>query len=102
VGKQVVGSAKVQSAARERFYDLIGQVPETEAAWAERQATLRNFRSDPHFQPYWHVIDQMLTVDFSSFKRRASVAGTPAGLEGYDFDAWREQRDYDVKHDRLP
>ena len=26
------------------------------------------------------------------------------GLEGYDFDAWREQREYDLKHahDHLP
>jgi hypothetical protein len=34
----------------------------------------------------------------------AALEEAAANLEGYDFDAWREQRDYDRGHatDRLP
>lgn len=94
----------VDSAAREQFYDLVGQVPESEAGWAERQATLRRWRSDPGFEPYWPTIDHMLAVDFASFKRWPRFADSAGDLEGYDYDAWREQRDYDLKHvsDHLP
>lgn len=102
---KVVGiPAPVDPAARETFYHLIGQVPESEAAWTERQATLRSWRSEPRFEPYWPAIDHMLTDDFASLRGRATAKETVAQLEGYDFDAWREQRNYDLKHahDHLP
>ncbi|HEV3082281.1 MAG TPA: hypothetical protein VGY66_21030 [Gemmataceae bacterium] len=96
--------ANVDSVAREKFYELLGQAPESEGAWAKRQATLRSWRVDPRFEPYWPTIDQMLTVDFASFKRRLARGGSPGDLEGYDFEALREQREYDLKHagDHLP
>ena len=106
--EHVVIPAKVDFAAREAFYRLIGQVPESVAAWQGRQATLRTWRSDPRFEPYWPSIDHMLTDDFASFRRRAAAMKDATegvdGLEGYDFDAWREQREYDLKHahDHLP
>ena len=97
-------SPKSTPGARERFYQLVAQVPESEDAWAERLATLRGWRADPGFEPFWPAIDQMLTVDFASFRRRISPAEDAGNLEGYDFDAWREQRDYDLRHarDHLP
>lgn len=100
---EITISANPDPATREEFYELLEQVPETEDAWARRQATLGGWRADPRFEPYWAVIDQMLTVDFTSFRRKAA-AGAVGELEGYDYDAWREQRDYDVKHahDHLP
>ena len=76
-------------ATSEEFYHLLEQVPESEAMWAERQATLRGWRTEPRFQPYWRVIDQMLTVDFVSFRRWADLAEAVNHLEGYDYDAWR-------------
>jgi hypothetical protein len=102
MGKGVI--MKVDPAVREKFYQLIGQVADSEAAWAERQATLRSWRSDPPFEPYWPAIDQMLTDDFASFRRRAAAMEVVRYLEGYDYDAWRQQRDYDLKHahDHLP
>jgi hypothetical protein len=72
----------VDPVARERFYDLLGQVPESEADWADRQATLRAWRSDARFEPYWPTIDQMLKVDFACFKRRAALAALTGDLEG--------------------
>ena len=59
---------------------------------------LRKWRSDPVFEPYWPSIDQLLTDDFDSCRRRAAAMEAISPLEGYDYDAWREQRDYDVKH----
>src|SRR5262249_9724613 len=92
------------AATREAFYQLLGQVPESEAEWAERQSTLRGWRTEPHFQPYWPAIDQMLTVDFAGFRRWDVAAEAVGHLDGYDYDAWREQRDYDLTqaHDHLP
>lgn len=86
---------KVNPTARDEFYRLLAKIPQSEAAWAERQTTLAGWRSDLRFEPYWPTIEQMLTVDFPSFQRRAEVK---PGLDGYDFDAWREHRDYDLKH----
>ena len=71
-------------AAREAFDQLLAQVPDSEAAWAARLATLRAWRADPRFEPYWPALDQMLTVDFPTFRRRA--AAEPAG--DYDAAAW--------------
>jgi hypothetical protein len=94
--------------AREEFYHLIGQVPESEAAWQERQATLRAWRAQPRFGPFWPSIDHMLADDFASCRRRATAMQgameTAHLLEGYDFDAWREQREHDRNHahDHLP
>jgi hypothetical protein len=90
----------VDPAAHEQFDQLVGQVSESEAAWAERLATLRRWRSEAAFEPFWPAVDQMLTVDFGSFKRRAGLAASAGDLEGYDFEAWRAQRDYDLKHAR--
>jgi hypothetical protein len=96
--KLVVNPTKVDPTVREAFYDLIGQVPQSEAAWAERQATLKSWRADPRFEPYWPTIDHILTDDFASFRRRAAALKNVGPLEDYDYDAWRKQRDYDLKH----
>jgi hypothetical protein len=106
--KHVVMPPTVDPAAREEFYHLIDQVPGSQAAWEERQARLRTWRSHPRFQPFWPSIDHMLTDDFASFRRRGAAMKEAMGavdlLEGYDFKAWREQREHDLKHahDHLP
>ncbi len=90
-------------AVRETFYAAVSRIPETEAEWESRRKTLRTWRADPRFEPYWPVIDDMLTVDFAS-ARRWTAAPKPRGLTNYDFDAWREQREHDRLHagDHLP
>jgi hypothetical protein len=102
--KHVVSPASIDSAAHEMFYQLIGQVPDSEMAWAERQGTLRNWRSDARFEPYWPSIDHLLRDDFTSFRRRVAAMQSVTPLEGYDYDAWHEQREYDRQHahDHLP
>ncbi|HEV3006077.1 MAG TPA: hypothetical protein VGX78_16530 [Pirellulales bacterium] len=83
---------------RAAFHDLPRQLPEFAAAWSQRQATLRGWRMDSCFEPYWPVIDHMLTVDFASFQQLAAVGDRAPDLEGNDDAAWREQREYDLKH----
>ena len=92
------------AAVSEQFYRLIGQAPETQTAWVARQATLRGWRSDSRFEPYWTTIDHMLSDDFAAYRRRAAALAAVGDLEGYDFDAWRQQREYDLEHahDHLP
>ncbi len=80
----VIFPAEVDHTAREMFYHLIGQAPESETAWAERQATLRSWRSDPRFEPYWPSIDHMLEDDFASFRRRVAAMKAFVPLEDYD------------------
>jgi hypothetical protein len=102
--KHVANPENVDRLAREKFYHLVGQSTASEAAWAERQATLRSWRSDTRFEPYWATIDHMLGDDFVSFRRRAAALEAAGELEDYDYDAWRDQRAYDLKHahDHLP
>ena len=63
--------AKVEPAGE--FYRLIGKNPGSEAEWADRQATLRRWRSEARFEPYWPCIDQMLTDDYAAFRHRAAA-----------------------------
>jgi hypothetical protein len=85
----------VDLAVRETFYHLIGQILESEAAWTERQATLRNWRADPRFEPCRPSIDHVLADDFVSFQRRVATLKAVGPLGDCDYDAWCQQRDYD-------
>ncbi|HMC64873.1 MAG TPA: hypothetical protein VKI65_08025 [Gemmataceae bacterium] len=90
----------------EEFYTRAGHIPDSEADWAEQQSTFRAWRKDSRFEPYWPIIDGLLAVDFAATQRWAAAARAVQELRetGYDFDAWREQREYDLKHadDHLP
>ncbi len=91
-------------AVAEAFYAAVGRIPETEAEWDSRQETLKTWRTDPRFESYWPVIDHMLATDFASARRWAAAAEAIRGLTDYDFEAWREQREFDRLHagDPLP
>jgi hypothetical protein len=108
MSNRTVNPAAAEPAVGEMFYELAGCVPLSEAAWAERQVTLHNWRQDARFEPYWPSIEQMLSDDLASLQRRnaAMTQATAAAhdLAGYDFDALRQQREYDLKHahDHLP
>ena len=96
-------AASPAPAVMEAFYEAVGRIPETEADWQNRRETLAAWRADPRFEPYWPVIDHMLTTDFAS-AQRGRAAEAARGLSDYDFDAWRQQRECDRLHagDHLP
>jgi len=89
---------KIMSAVRDEFYAKAGHVPDSEAEWAQQQAIFRAWRADGRFEAFWPILDGLLAKDFSATRRWAAAAEAIRGLEGYDFDAWRRQREYDLKH----
>jgi hypothetical protein len=103
---EITVQAKPDPAVREEFYTVIGRVPDTEEEWAGRQAKFRAWRSDPRFAAYWPTLDHILESDFTAVRRWKEVAKAAQALResGYDFDAWREQREFDRLHayDHLP
>jgi hypothetical protein len=98
--EQIRIPAQDGTSARQRFYQLIGQVPESETEWADRQRQLQSWRLDPDFEPFWRAIDQMLTVDFCAFQRRVALTPFASDAAVYDVEAWRQQREYDAAHAR--
>jgi len=86
------------------FYGEAASLPHSETEWAEKQATFRAWRGDPRFERFWPILDRLLTVDYAIARRWAVAAEAVRGLQGYDFDAWRQQRALDLKHvnDQMP
>jgi hypothetical protein len=93
-------------AVRAEFWGGIEGIPDTAEEWAARQAKFRAWRADPRFMAYWPTLDHMLETDFASSQRwkEAEKAAQRLRESGYDFDAWREQREFDRlhAHDHLP
>ena len=88
------------------FYARAGHIPDSAAEWAEQHEMFRCWRADSRFEPYWKVLDGLLAKDFAATRPWAAAARAAQELResGYDFEAWRAQRDYDQKHahDHLP
>jgi hypothetical protein len=103
---EITVQAQPDPAVREEFWDAVGRIPDTEEEWATRQAKFRAWRADPRFAAYWPTLDHMLETDFASVQRSKEAAQAAQALRdsGYDFDAWREQREFDRLHayDHLP
>lgn len=101
---EITISEKLEPATAVEFYATAGHVPSSEAEWAGLQATFRSWRADSRFEPFWPIIDRLLSTDFAATRRWAAAAEAARGLEGYDVDAWRQQREFDLKHtdDHLP
>jgi hypothetical protein len=57
---------------------------------------LQSWRAKARFERYWPIIDRLLAIDFAGTRRWAAAAEAIRGLDGYDFDAWRKQREYDL------
>src|SRR5947207_13980138 len=91
-------------AVRDQFYAEAGRLPETEEAFKTQIDTFRAWRNDPQFEPYWPLLDQLIARPFEHVRQWAAAADAARNLKEYDFDAWREQRDFDGKHanDHLP
>jgi hypothetical protein len=94
------GPSVVDAATQTEFYARAGHIPDSAAEWAEQQAVFRRWRTEARFEPYWALLDGLLAKDFAATRPWAAAAHAARELRetGYDFDACREQRDYDVKH----
>jgi hypothetical protein len=83
---------------RDEFYAELGKLPETEEAFEAQRAIFRQWRTDPRFEVYWGVLDQALARSFEHVRKWAEARAAIADLEGYDFDAYKRQREYDRLH----
>jgi len=63
-----------------------------------QKALFRTWRNDPRFEPYWTLLDSLIVRDFASTRRWSAAAQAVRELQDYDFEAWREQRDFDRQH----
>ena len=91
-------------AIRDEFYAEAARLPETQEAFDAQKGLFRTWRSDPRFEAYWSVLDELLSRTFDHVCKWAAAASAARGLRDYNFDAWRNQREYDLKHahDHLP
>ena len=89
---------------RDEFYAEGARLPDTKEAYEAQRAIFRKWRSDPRFEVYWPLLDQMLARSFEHVRKWAEARAAVADLEGYDFDAYKRQREYDRQHaeDHLP
>jgi len=99
--------SSVDPAISAEFYSKAGHIPSSAEEWTEQQAVFRCWRVDQRFQPYWEILDGLLAKDFEATRPWAAAARAAQELResgGYDFDAWRDHSDYDLKHahDHLP
>jgi len=98
--------AIVEPSVRAEFYAVAGRIPASASEWEQQQAVFRRWRADARFEVYRQVLDGLLAKDFEAMRPWAAAARAAQELResGYDFDAWREQREYDRKHanDHLP
>ena len=87
------------AATAAEFWSYAGNLPTTEAEFSAQQHQFRRWRTDPHFEPHWPMIDRFLARDFEHTRKWAEVNKAVQALrdDGYDFDAWERQRAFDAK-----
>jgi|ERR1022692_4327251 hypothetical protein len=83
---------------RDEFYAELARLPETEEAYELQKVIFRQWRNDPRFEPYWVVLDHALVRSFEEVRKWAEARAAVADLDGYDFDAYKKQREYDQQH----
>jgi len=83
------------------FYAELEHLPDTEETLAARREVLRRWRADPRFAAYWPQTDYMLTRDLDHYRKWAAAHEAARLLRedgGIDYDAIREQGEYDLRH----
>jgi hypothetical protein len=83
---------------RDEFWPEAGRLPESEEALDAQKARFRDWRSDPRFRPYWAMLDGLLARDLATVRKWSAAAEAVRDLQDCDSDAWRQQREYDLKH----
>jgi hypothetical protein len=89
--------ANVSAAAE--FWAVASELPTNAAEFERQQEQFRRWRADPRFEAHWPTIDHLLSRDFEKLQKWAEVTRSVRELreDGYNFDAWSEQRAYDVE-----
>ena len=82
----------------QEFWNLASQLPTTETEFEEQRKVFETWRHDPRFESHWPTIDQLLARDFEKTRKWAEVLAATWNMQDYDFDAIRDQREFDLKH----
>lgn len=81
---------------RPEFYAEAARLPETEADFQAQQAVFRRWRDDSRFEPYWSVLDALLSRTFNQVRKWAAIqAQLP--LDDYDYRAIDAQEACDLE-----
>ncbi len=92
---EIVVAEQPEPSIRDEFYATVARIPETESEWNTRCKTYQTWRDDSRFESFLPLIELLLSKDFASTRPWAAAAAAAQHLDGYDFDAWREQREFD-------
>jgi hypothetical protein len=86
------------------FWASASKLPTTQAEFAAQQEQFRRWRAEPRFEPHWPMIDLLLARDFEKTRKWAEINKAIQGLgeDGYDFDAWKRQREFDANQAANP
>jgi len=99
IGKLVeISVQEVVPEVGEEFWAEAARLPESPEAFEAQKAVFRTWRADPRFEPYWTILDELLNRSFDHVRKWTAAALAARDLTDYDFDAWRRQREYDLKH----
>jgi len=98
IGKTVEITIEEKPSVSDEFYAELARLPETLEAYEAQKAIFRQWRSDPRFEPYWQVLDHALVRTFEQVQKWVAAIAALPELEGYDFDAYRKQRECDQQH----
>jgi hypothetical protein len=105
IGKMVeISVEELAPEVRDEFWAEAARLPESPEALEAQKAKFRAWRADSRFEPYWPVLDDLLNRSFDHVRKWAAAAQAVRELKDYDFDAWRQLREYELKHanDHLP
>jgi hypothetical protein len=98
IGKMVEITVEEKPSVSDEFYAELARLPETVEAYEAQKAIFRQWRSDARFEPYWQVLDHALVRSFEQVQKWIASIAALQELEGYDFDAYRKQRECDQQH----
>jgi hypothetical protein len=82
--------------AKKEFWGLLSREAKTEDDYEEMHETLRKWRQEPRFQPYWRTIDQALECAYEDYRKKIAVLAQAWGLKDYDYQAQIDQDACDV------
>jgi len=99
IGRTVEITIEEQTpAVRDVFWTEVRRLPDSPEAFESQKSVFRKWRGDPGFQPYWAVLDELLKRNFDTVRKWAAAFDAVTDLKGYDYDAWRKQRECDRLH----
>ncbi len=97
---EIVIAEQPEPGVRDQFYAEGSRFPETESKFEAQKQIFRAWRADPRFEVYWPMLDRLLERDFATARKWAASLKAAEELRnsGYDFGAWRDQREHDRRH----